>query len=197
MGIIKLAPNVPLEMSVRYADIFPSKMGYEPQIRLKGAAGGDQDAAVYLPGKLADNITEMRRVGALAELPSFDPAALPEKGLSLRLAAKHLAVMLSQPAGEKYGRLTLSNLNAGARPAVPQAAAPEAPQQGNGHAGTHAAPAAPAAERAKLTAMYLECLDWAAAAVTPRLASLGGPVDQQAVVSAAATLFIQRCREER
>jgi hypothetical protein len=197
MPVIKLAPNVPLEMSVRYADIFPSKMGYEPQIRLKGAAGGDQDAAVYLPGKLADNITEMRRVGALAEVPSFDPAALPEKGLSLRLAAKHLAIMLSQPAGEKYGRLTLSNLNAGARPQAPQAAAPESPQQGNGHAGTHAAPAAQAAERPKITATYQECLAWTLAHAAPTIAEAGYQVSAETVAAIAATLFIQRCREER
>jgi hypothetical protein len=197
MPVIKLAPNVPLEMSVRYADIFPSKMGYEPQIRLKGAAGGDQDAAVYLPGKLADNITEMRRVGALAEVPSFDPAALPEKGLSLRLAAKHLAIMLSQPAGEKYGRLTLSNLNAGARPQAPQAAAPEAPQQlpqGNGHAGTHAAPAA---ERKSLSTIYEEATDYVLSRIVPKYVASGLGCTDTAAAAMVATIVIQRCKEER
>jgi hypothetical protein len=111
--------------------------------------------------------------------------------------AKHLALMLSQPAGEKYGRLTLSNLNAGARPQAPQAAAPDAPQQpqqGNGHAGTHAAPAA---ERKSLSTIYEEATDYVLSRIVPKYVASGLGCTDTAAAAMVATIVIQRCKEER
>lgn len=185
MAKVLFAPNVPVTIAVKYADVVPSQYG--PELRLKGSTPDDPSAICYAPWEAA--CTSLVACGALAGVPAV-PDPLPEKGFALKLAAKELVVTKVQAAGEKHGTVTVSKPGAAPHPIGRPGRVSDAVQP------TPRDTAPAAAGRKPLTAVYLECTDFALAQVAKRYQGAGVPFDAAAAVAAANTLFVARTREE-
>jgi hypothetical protein len=116
MPTYKLAPNIAATVDIKYLDIVGSKYG--PQIRINGKVDG-VDNYVYLPGNLADQLTQLISQGVIANqeypLDVAEPAKVGVKPLKTRIQ-----IALDQPAGQKHGTLkivALSNGNGAGAPA--------------------------------------------------------------------------------
>lgn len=95
--IVKLAPNLPVEIRIKYADMVEGQYG--DQIRLKGESPTGQTIAIYVP---VGNSADLIQAGAKQEQN--------QKGVyyTLPKSVDWWVVEKKQGAGEKYGHVTLT-----------------------------------------------------------------------------------------
>lgn len=172
--IVKLAPNVPVEIKVKYADIVEGQYG--TQIRLKGENQAGATISIYVPIDCSSALLSAGAVEGKNEKGEF--YTLP-RGVDWWVVEKQ------QAAGEKYGHVTLTPKGASAPP-PPRAPAPTPP------------PTAPSTvETPHLVGLYDDTLRH----VLRIVAKVNAGPDPVVVFTATevaamtATLFIARSRE--
>jgi len=133
--IIKFDKNVPVRIDdAKYLDLVGGQYG--PQVRVKGTINGQENAIAYLPGQVADVLTNLLVAGVILEAPSHYPDNDDRRGFALqRGETRSFSVTLSEVGGEKD---TLIDVG-GAASAPVAAPAPQPPRA----ASPKPAPAAP------------------------------------------------------
>lgn len=187
MAIVKLAPNVPVEIEAKYADIYPGEHG--PQICLKGKVGDDATAKIYIDAN--HGLDQLVAAGA-APHRNYDLDAIPEKGLNVKLSEKKLVVAKNQAAGEKNAKLAISVKGkpapaAGNGAAPPLASTVAASNGTNGHTVSCDA-------REKLSAAYDKATEHVLEKVVPMYRAAKIEPTASDIGSMVATLFIAATR---
>lgn len=95
--IVKLAPNVPVAIKVKYADVVEGQYGQ--QIRLKGESDTGGAIAVYVPVDLSGEL-----IAAGATFGENDKGAF----YTIPRGKEWMVVEKVQGAGEKHGHVTLT-----------------------------------------------------------------------------------------
>jgi hypothetical protein len=193
---LQMTVNKPMQAVIKYVNVWPndttknSGKGYGASLNLKGTFDGTPDASVYPKGFLNRNIQALVDAGVIEDgnYP-HDPA----ERYSIPVVTSDVTLLLEQNAGEKYPTFkVLSDLDR-AREGDKVAK----PTNGNGAAPKASAPKAEAYESPgrlpnedfrELVLRYREC----AAAANE---AWGKDTSDQALVAAAATLFIERNRK--
>lgn len=194
---IKLAPNVPFRMTVRYVDVWPNDTtknagkGYGPSLCLTGANPAGEAVRFYPPGKLPVALAALTLGGVIAPGQySLDPA----QKYNIPVQRGDVEIVLEQGPGDKYAEIAV-NGHRGDSPngtpptqAVPQAAAPASQKQPVSYGGPVPGLDAPEAVSPldAATDRLGRCLRNAQA-----LATAHGITEQRAVVAIAATLYIE------
>ena len=179
MNKVKLAPNLAMQVSAKYIDLYPGEHG--PSVRIKGQFDGE-DGALYLPGKAGEELETLTAAGII---PEYTGPLNPEKAVDLKPKRKEFQLLLEQKAGEKYGRVTV----VGAAPAAAR------PANGNGngsHAPSNATPAP--ADSASLAQTYIDATKVILDRVVPLYEAKEIGLSDIAVGSMVATLFIAKTR---
>lgn len=186
MAKLRLDPNVPVLLDVKYADLIDSQYGV--QLRMKGSVPGDRNAVLYVDVAHAEE--PLLAAGVLAA-PFEIPDPLPENGLDVKrlLRVAKLVVGREQRHGEKTARFTVRVQGQDAAAVATPNGASEPPAGSGG--GTERS------ARKTVAAIYLECVDFALGTVKKRFDAAELPLTDAGAASIVATLFIQRCREER
>jgi len=132
--IIKFDRNVPVRIDdAKYLDLVGGQYG--PQVRVKGTINGQENAIAYLPGHVADVLTNLLVAGVILEAPAHYPDNDDRRGFALqRGETRSFSVTLSEVGGEKD---TLIDVGGAAPVAAP---APQPPRA----VSPKPAPAAPA-----------------------------------------------------
>ena len=195
MAILKLAPNLPLRLAVKYIDAAPpSDAKYSPQARIKT----DTNDILYLPGHATDSFAELQRAGVIVGPPASLPMTPGEKMVAVQVKAggTDVIVTLEQAAGEKHGKVKVALANGGTgNGATPPQAVPAAytpPQQETGAPPIVAVTTAPAGSETPLLAtydnpLYLSLVQFVRDDVIPMLDGEASPESFAAMVN---TLFI-------
>lgn len=95
--IVKLAPNVPITLHVKYADVVEGQYGM--QIRLKGQTEPGDPATVYVPVDCA---------AALVAAGATEGKNAKGEFYTIPRGAEWWTILKEQGAGEKYGHVTLT-----------------------------------------------------------------------------------------
>lgn len=177
MAIVKLAPNLPAIVDVKYADIVTGKYG--AQLRFKGKIGDDDNGMLYVDAESV--LAQLVGLGALKSVPAFDETALPEKGISVTLTKKRFQITQSQAAGQKHPTtvLTIPGVAAADAPAPVVATSPVAPANG-----------APPASETK-AALYKRITLYALEQIVPLYAAREIPITMEGTAAIVATMWIQ------
>jgi len=201
--ILKLAPNLPLKLAVKYIDaVPPNDPKYGPQARIKT----NSDDVLYLPGKATDAFTELFQHGVITAMPTTLPTAPGEQliGVPIRPGVKEITVTLEQGAGEKHGKVRIVGANGAPTPAQKNVTAAPADYYPLQHeTGAPPANVAPAGAQAHATAprmtysnaRYLQIIEFVTDEVVPRVQNGAGlRMTPESIVAAAATLYIAEGR---
>ena len=99
--IIKFDKNVPVRIDdAKYLDLVGGQYG--PQVRVKGTINGQENALTYLPGHVADVLTNLLVASVILEAPSHYPDNDDRRGFALqRGETRSFSVTLSEVGGEK------------------------------------------------------------------------------------------------
>lgn len=126
---LKLAPNVPVVMEIKYVDIYPNDTaknngkGYGSSVSLRGFVDG-VDARMY-PKGFTDRTLRILISADVIELGTYDDD--PEEKYSIPvLDGKQVQLLMEQPAGERYAAFTALNLSRTVGPSKPGREAPKA-----------------------------------------------------------------------
>jgi len=127
--IIKFDKNVPVRIDdAKYLDLVGGQYG--PQVRVKGTINGQENAIAYLPGHVADVLTNLLVAGVILEAPSHYPDNDDRRGFALqRGETRSFSVTLSEVGGEKDTLIdvggSVSAPVAAPAPQPPRAASPK------------------------------------------------------------------------
>jgi len=99
--IIKFDKNVPVRIDdAKWLDLVGGQYG--PQVRVKGTINGQENAITYLPGHVADVLTNLLVAGVILEAPAHHPDNDDRRGFALqRGETRSFSVTLSEVGGEK------------------------------------------------------------------------------------------------
>jgi hypothetical protein len=168
---VRLQPNVPLRMDVRFCDVV--RAGDDAlEIKFKGRRpeGGD-DLLLYLDHDSC--VTALTAAGVLADLqPEYSFDSVPDKGIPLSLANTRLAFFLSktQAAAGPLTRLDITTWSA-----VQTSAPPSAVSRGPD---------------------FLTVMEFVAAVCVPEFERLYGHLpDDTTIARMQQSLFLQHCRD--
>jgi hypothetical protein len=216
MATYRFTSNVPTKVVVKYLDAVGGQYG--PQLRIKGTFTTEgvapRDEYAYLPGDIADVCNELLRAGVIKEIPDVFPEE-GGKAITVKPVLKEFMLVADQPAGQKY-QTTRIVTKPSAAAAAPQA--PPAPAQQYAETGAPPASAAPAprattshavgqpgtqAQALDTTgkrttysnALYANIIEFVTDEIVPRVQNGAGlRMTPEAIVAAAATLFIQEMK---
>src|SRR5258708_7816493 len=111
---LKLAPNVPVIMEVKFCDVYPNDpaknngKGYGSSVSLRGFVDGE-DVRVY-PKGFTDRTLRTLISADVIELGTYDDD--PEEKYSIPvLDGKNVQLLMEQPAGERYPAFVARNLS--------------------------------------------------------------------------------------
>jgi len=125
--IIKFDRNVPVRIDdAKYLDLVGGQYG--PQVRVKGTINGQENAIAYLPGHVADVLTNLLVAGVILEAPAHYPDNDDRRGFALqRGETRSFSVTLSEVGGEKDTLIDVGGAAPVAAPAPqpPRAAVPK------------------------------------------------------------------------
>jgi hypothetical protein len=167
---LDLAVNIPATVTVKYADLVPSKHPekYPAQVRFKGANEVGGQVVLYL------DVPEVLRClfacGAISEIPLHeDQSQIPPKGKALKLSVPKLTFLRTKLAKDERMTLSINGATADTvrdKPAAEQApAAPAngtpAPANGNGNG------EAAVARREKRSALYKAMTEFVLNTIAP------------------------------
>lgn len=118
--IVKMAPNVPVAMKIRFVDVWPNDpskdpkgKGYGSQVSVKGEVGGERDTLIYLKGLTSVAIGQLESAGVIARSNYMhDPGAK----YSIPVMSGDVTMVLDQPADERYPKLKIT-ANGNGKPA--------------------------------------------------------------------------------
>jgi hypothetical protein len=103
--------NVPVQMQIKYVDVYANDTtknagkGYGSQVAVKGAINGSTET-IYLKGFTDANLSQLQSAGVIAS-GAFD--ADPAQKYNIPVIGKHdVALVLNQPAGQKYPKLQIT-----------------------------------------------------------------------------------------
>jgi len=205
---IALAPNVPIQMQVKWVDVWandPTKndgKGYGASLSLKGIVDGET-VKLYPKGKLWAVLKALKAGGVIDPAGQYDEE--PAEKYSIPVQTADVTLVLEQLAGQRYPEFRAVPVNG--RPTAPQTAKPVsggAPKEAHSIGGPlpweteePAATPTPVGAAASgdawetMRQRYLDCVDVAIVACKA-INAADIPVDGAAVSSMAATLFIRR-----
>lgn len=192
MAILKLATLLTqgfTPIDVRYADVVQGQYGV--QLRLRGHMPSDPQATLFVDLVPANDAL---LAAGVIQWPLDVGPTLPHD-VTAQLGARKLVV-----GAEAAGRMTRFLVRANGAPlpnaaAAPRtnggtASAPRPPQIANGTNGA-------AGSGEKLSAIYLQCVDFVLDKVLPRFRDRQIEVVDEAAARMIATLFEERCRGAR
>lgn len=177
MAIVKLAPNVPEVIDLRYADLKAGQYG--PQVQLKGTGLDGQDRIIYVP---VDCAAVLVKAGA--------SAVETEKGTTYKPVGGRWTVEKRQQAGEKYGTVYL--YRDGEVPAMKPALQPLTEKPHALQAVDEPMPWETSPKDEKLVTLYWACFDEVLAGLKSRKLADGPGWEQ--IASMTSTLYIARSK---
>jgi len=204
MATLKLAPNLPVRLAVKYVDaVPPNDPKYGPQTRLKM----DNGDLLYLNGKASDTLTELYQKGVIAEIPSVLPTVPGQDKVNVKLrpGVKDVTLTLEQPAGEKYGTVRVAGGNGAPPPAqqpspaspapyVPppqETGAPPASSAHVGHIGGQ-----PARGGMYTNPLYVSIVEFVCRDIVPVVQNGSGlRMTSEAISAMVAQVWIQECKQ--
>ena len=103
---VKLAPNVPLQMQIRFIDVWPNDpskdpngVGYGASLSLKGLINGEEGKC-YPKGKLWAVLKALKAGGVIDPAGQYDEE--PAEKYSIPVQTADVSLVLEQLAGQRY-----------------------------------------------------------------------------------------------
>lgn len=191
-----MVPNVPVSMRVKFVDVYANDTsknngkGYGSQVAVKGEIGGET-FTIYLKGFTNENVGQLVDAGVIA--PNHYPHDPAEKYNIPVVGKDAVTLCLEQLAGMKYPKMRITGANGSTSVPSPRSTAPVA------SAMTPVKPAYVQQDVGRLPGEenpFDEMVEKYAECVSAANSSWGiNTIKDEALVAAAATLFIERNRK--
>ena len=180
MPEIKLIPNVPVTMDVKYCDVM--RGNYRARLRFKGKTASEAEAVLYCDA--SPNLQDLVRHGACQPV-DYDPDSIPVKGVEVKLSQRKLTFVLQQLAGEKKPTLVI-RVGDGTTKQAPTAAATAEPRR--------AASSTTATTGETRTVLYKRITDFVLRDVVPKYQAAGIECRAGDIAQMVETLYNRETR---